>query len=139
MRTSLQPEYVTGFIEGAGSFTSNRSANRIAPVFAVRMKTSSRMLLKQLRSFFGNAGKIYETREKNACLFRINRTRELLRVVEHFDKHSLRGDKRNAFRIWREMVFLRATHHGRGTADGMAGLAGQLSRQTPGNKKTSNN
>ena len=139
MRTSLAPSYVTGFVEGAGSFTFNRSADRITPVFAVRMKASSRNLLEQLQTFFGEAGRIYATNEGNACLYRVNRTRDLLRLVEHFDAHPLRGDKQNAFRIWREMVFLRATHHGRGTPDALRAFAQRLARDTRRHKKPSEN
>jgi len=137
MRTFHHASYVTGLVEGAGSFTFNRNGERVTPVFAVRMKATSRNLLEELQSFFDNAGTIYETNEQNACLFRVNRTRELLRVVQHFDEHPLRGDKRIAFRLWREMVFLRATHHGRGAPEQMKTLAGQLARDTRNPRKTS--
>lgn len=129
MRTLLHPSWVTGFVEGAGSFTFNRSGERITPVFAVRMKAGGRRLLEELQAFFGDAGKIYATQDNNACLYRVNRTRDLLRVVEHFDEHALRGEKRNAFHVWREMVFLRATHHGHATPETMRALAEHLSRQ----------
>jgi hypothetical protein len=135
--SGLQPWYVTGFVEGAGSFTFNRSGDRITLAFAVRMKESNRRLLEELRRFFGGAGRIYSTRRagngsaaRDTCLFRINRTRDLLRVVEHFNTYPLRGDKRKALGIWREMVFVRATHHGRRPPDELNELAEQLARAT---------
>jgi hypothetical protein len=129
---------VTGFVEGAGSFTYNRSGDQLTLVFAVRLTESNRPLLEQLQRFFGGIGKIYSTpvardrkearRARNVCYYRVNRTRDLLRVVEHFDAHPLRGDKQKAFGLWREMVFLRATHHGSRPPDELKELAAKLSK-----------
>ena len=105
----LPPWYVTGFAESAGSFTFGRSGKQLLLVFAVRFPESNRPLLESIRRFF-RAGRIYG--DGPACYYRINRPTELLRVVEHFERHPLRGEKKTAFRIWREMVYLRATHHG---------------------------
>ena len=135
----VSPWYVTGFVEGAGSFTYNRSGNQLTLVFAVRLVESNRPLLDRLQRFFGGIGKIYSTpvaREgeearpsRTVCYYRVNRTRELLRVVGHFDAYPLRGDKRKAFRVWREMVFLRATHHGSRPPDELNDLAAKLTEQ----------
>jgi truncated hemoglobin YjbI len=136
MRTvkRLAPWYVTGFVEGAGSFTFNRGRGRITLVFAVRMREANRDHLERLRSFFGGAGKIYETRrsaddgERVAFLYRINRDRDLLRVIAHFERYPLRGSKDDAFRIWREMVLLRAAHHGGRPPEELNELAARLER-----------
>jgi hypothetical protein len=138
-KSGISPWYVTGFVEGAGSFTYNRSGNQLTLVFAVRLAQTNRPLLEQLQRFFGGIGKIYSTpvaREgerarppRNVCYYRVNRTRELLRIVEQFDAYPLRGDKRKAFRLWREMVFLRATHHGSRPPDELYDLAAKLSKR----------
>jgi len=128
MRTNIDASWVTGFVEGAGSFTFHRGGDRVAPVFSVRMKSAGRGLLEELRSFFGDAGTIYATHERRACLYRVNRTRDLLRLVEHFDAHPLRGEKRGAFELWREMVLLRATHHGSPGPRALHALAERLAR-----------
>jgi hypothetical protein len=133
----LSPWYVTGFVESAGSFTYNRSGDRLTLIFAVRLSESNRTLLARLQRFFDGIGRIYTTRvarekegtprTRNVSYYRVNRTRELLRVVEHFDAYPLRGRKRTAFRVWREMVFLRATHHGSRPPDELNDLAAKLS------------
>jgi hypothetical protein len=141
---ALEPWYVTGFVEGAGSFTFNRVGDRLTLVFAVRLKSSNRPVLERLRDYFAGAGRIYETARANeegeatgaTCLFRINRVRDLLRVVEHFDKHPLRGSKREAYALWREMVFLRATHLGGRAPDQLARLARRLAEHTRKGRKT---
>jgi hypothetical protein len=135
-RNPLHRWYVTGFAESAGSFTYNRSGGQLTLVFAVRLPASDRALLRDLQRFLGGIGRIYSTAPaearvpRGACFFRVNRTRELLRVVEHFDACPLRGGKRNAYRIWREMVFLRAAHHGSRPPEELWDLAEKLSRLT---------
>jgi len=136
MRTnkSLTPDYVTGLLESAGSFTFNRGKRQLTVVFGVRSRAANRPLVEDLRTFFGGIGRIYDT-TRNTCFFRVNRPRELLRIVEHFDEHPLRGDKRNAFRIWREMVLLRATYAGSrapGELNALADLLGHARKDTSG-------
>jgi hypothetical protein len=125
--TTLTPNYVTGLLESAGSFTFNRGKQQLTVVFGVRSRATNRPLVEDLRTFFGDIGKIYDT-TRNSCFFRVNRPRELLRIVEHFDEYPLRGNKRNAFRIWREMVLLRATHAGSRAPGELSALAEQLSQ-----------
>ena len=121
----IPPWYVTGFAEGAGSFTFGRSGKQLLLVFAVRFPESNRPLLESIRRFF-RAGRIYGAGP--GCYYRINRPTELLRVVDHFDRHPLRGEKQTAYRIWREMVYLRATHHGSRPPKRLDDLARKLSR-----------
>jgi len=129
---------VTGFAESAGSFTYNRSGSQLTLVFAVRLPESDRELLCDLQRYLGGIGRIYATvpapsaSSRAACLFRVNRTRDLLRVVEHFDAYPLRGAKRNAYRVWREMVFLRAAHHGSRPPEALDRLADRLSARRRG-------
>ena len=125
---NIPPWYITGFAEGAGSFTFSRSRGQLLLVFGVRLPETNRPLLESLRRYF-RAGRIYDSGP--GCLYRINRPTELLRVVEHFDCHPLQGKKRAAFRIWREMVYLRATHHGRRPPKKLLELAAELSRPAP--------
>jgi hypothetical protein len=133
--TTLTPDYVTGLLESAGSFTFNRGKQQLTVVFGVRSRATNRPLVEDLRAFFGDIGKIYDT-TRNSCFFRVNRPRELLRIVEHFDEHPLRGDKRNAFRVWREMVLLRATHAGSRAPRELNVLADRLSRDRGTSKAT---
>ena len=119
------PWYVTGFTESAGSFTFSRSGKQLLLVFAVRMPRPNRPLLESLGRFF-RAGRIYDA--GRSCYYRVNRPIELLRVVDHFDHYPLRGEKQAAYRIWREMVYLKATHHGSRPPKRLDDLAGKLSR-----------
>ena len=124
METLTDPWYITGFAEAAGSFTYSRSGRQLMLVFAVRMPRANLKMLEKLRGFFGGAGRVYS---RDTCSFRITRPAELLRVVEHFDRYPLHGERREAYRIWREMVFLRATHHGSAPPEELERLAETLS------------
>ncbi len=121
----IPPWYVTGFAESAGSFTFSRSGKQLLLVFAVRFPESNRPLLEGIRRFF-RAGRIYVAGP--GCYDRINRPMELLRVVDHFDRYPLRGEKQIAYRIWREMVHVKATHHGSRPPQRLDDLARKLSR-----------
>ena len=109
----MAPWYVTGLIEGAGSFTYQHGGSQLTLVFALRAPAAARSLLEDFRRFFGGAGRIYDTGTREGrpgALLRVTRPHELLRIVEHFERYPLRGTERRAFDVWREMVHLRAAH-----------------------------
>jgi hypothetical protein len=97
--THLDPWYVTGLIDGVGSFTYSRSGKQLAVYFAVKVSSGGEVL-GDLKQFFG-AGAIYTTGPSN--YFRIQKREELRRVLDHFDRFRLRA-KRAVYEIWREMV-----------------------------------
>ena len=113
---SLSPWYVSGFVENAGSFTYSRGRDRaqLTMVFAIRVPASQSGLLESIRVFLGGGGRIYTSRPERGALryFKATRPAELLRIVEHFDRYPLQGDRREHYRVWREMVLLKAAHLG---------------------------
>jgi hypothetical protein len=122
----LAPLYVTGLLEGQGMFTYSRSGANLTLVFGIRLTARDRPLLERVRSFFGQAGRIY-LRPPSSCYYRVTRPRELLRIVEHFEAHPLEGERRRLFETWREMVFLRATYHGSRAPAELEQMARELS------------
>lgn len=126
----MDPWFVTGFSEGAGSFTFSRSGRQLALYFAVKLPSQDRPLLESLRDYFGGAGTIYDVGSKTAYL-RICRSAELLRVVEHFDRYPLRGVKAAAYGIWKQMVELKRKYR-RPDREQLEQLAGALSAAVKG-------
>ena len=57
--TALDPWYVTGLIDGVGSFTYSRSGRQLAIYFAVKLGSTS-FLLDDLKAFF-QGGAIYQS------------------------------------------------------------------------------
>ena len=86
---------MTGFADGAASFTYSRSGQQLALYFAIKAEPT---LLGEVQAFFEGAGRIYDT------YFRVSRRDELLRVVDHFDRYPLRSTKQEVYEVWRQMV-----------------------------------
>ena len=114
----LQPWYVTGLVELAGTFTFSRTDRNIVPYFALKLGRDEGGLLEAIQDHFGGIGRIYELRGQGRTrvdtgtptatrYFRISRLRDLNVVISHFDVYPLRGRKAEAYRIWRELVTLK--------------------------------
>ena len=139
---TLDPWFVTGFVEGEGSFTYSRSGPRLALYFAIKLTRVDRPLLVAIQEFFYGAGTIYDVGPraparasgltKAASYYRVCRRDDLARVVAHFDAYPLRGTKAESYRIWRQMVELRRQPARLIRAD-LDGLALVLSAATPRN------
>ncbi len=101
----LAPEYVTGLAEAIGSFTYSRSSGNFTVYFALRLPARDREVLEAVREFLA-VGRLYNV--PRGLYLRVSRHDELLRVVDHFDRHPLRGHRHEAFLIWREMVEIKS-------------------------------
>jgi hypothetical protein len=140
--TALDPWYVTGLVEGEGTFTYSRSGSQIALYFAVKLTRADDSLLLSLQDFFGGAGTVYRVRPraptagagytKAATYYRVCRRSELGRIVEHFDAYPLCASKAASFRIWRLMVLLKREFP-KTSRDRLDALAGKLSATAPRN------
>ena len=112
-RTS--PEYVTGFVEGEGTFTFSRHKNGLTPHFGIRLTAQDRLVLETIQEFFGGIGHIYVAKAyisrsgktKTASYFRVARTMDLLKIMDHFDKYPLMGTKKYQFETWKKLVLLK--------------------------------
>lgn len=122
--TTLDPWYVTGLIDGVGSFTYSRSGKQLAVYFAVKV-SGSVSVLEELQAFFGG-GAIYAS--ARSSYFRIQRRDDLTAVLDHFDRFPLRT-KREVYEVWREMVIAKRTFR-RPERDRLDSLATELSNLT---------
>lgn len=143
-RGTLDPWYVSGFIDGEGTFTYSRSSRNIGLYFAVKLGGADQPILEALQEFFGGIGKIYPVTPraaltprsgmtKTANYFRVTRQKDLERVVLHFDRYPLKTSKAESFRIWREMVFLKRNFR-KPPREQLDGLARQLSASAKNQK-----
>ncbi len=135
-RGTFEPWYVTGFVDGAGSFTYSRSGRQIGLYFAVKLTEADRIVLDHLQQFFGGIGNIYKVvprtpragsgYTKTVSYFRVTRLEDLKRVVDHFDRYPLQTAKRGSYEIWREMVALKQAFR-KPDRERLNALAAQLS------------
>ena len=122
--TLLDPWYVTGLIDGVGSFTFSRSGKQFAVYFAVKFGGPSN-LLADLQWFF-QGGTIYQSTKTS--YFRVQRREHLSLVVDHFDQFPLRA-KADVYAIWREMVVAKQEFR-KPNRDRLEQLATELSART---------
>lgn len=137
----LDPWYVTGFVDGEGSFTYSRSGTNLAMYFAVKLTRKDRPILEALQRFFGGVGTIYDVgarrasprsgNTKEASYYRVCRLQDLDRILAHFDVYPPKGAKAASYRIWREMVLLKRS--ARPSREPLETMAVQLSAASPRN------
>lgn len=116
-RETLDPQYVTGFADGEGTFTYSRSGRQMALYFAIKLTAADEPTLLQVQDYFGGIGRIYDVKAraprpgsgatKSAKYYRVSHRDELVVIVDHFDRYPLRTKKREGYEIWRTMVLLK--------------------------------
>lgn len=141
----MEPWYVTGLVEAAGSFTFSRTDRNIIPYFALKLGRDQSGILEDVQAFFGGLGRIYgaplRTRAGQGAspatrsrYFRVTRIDELDRVTMHFDDYPLRGLKAASYAIWRELVTLKRTGYRRPDRERLDQLCIALSAAAPRRK-----
>mgnify|MGYP002622475808 FL=1 len=151
-RPGLEPWYVTGLVDGDGSFTYSRSSRGASPLtlyFAIKLTKKDDDLLEKVRAYFNGVGKIYPVRArsprynsgftKRASYFRVSKTEELAGVVEHFDRYRPQGRRREVYGVWREMYEIKKGHRDGGpmspeAREQLDELAERLSSLSPRNR-----
>ncbi len=115
----LNPWYVTGLVEGGGTFSV--SFNRrpklsvgieTRPSFSVTLSERDLNLLKALQAFFG-CGAIRYSRSDRTYKYEVRAVADLARkILPHFERYPLVGVKGEDFRKFAEIVRLvHANHH----------------------------
>jgi hypothetical protein len=132
-RVPPSPDYVTGLVEAAGSFTYSRSREQLSLYFSIRLGGADIAVLRDVRRYFGGHGRIYSVRpaskgSKPSSYYRVNRLAELRRIVAHFDRHPLGGSKKRSYEIWKRMVVLKVASFGDPPRARLETLARALSR-----------
>jgi hypothetical protein len=138
----LEPWYITGVVEGAGSFTFSRTDRNIVPYFALRLASDERGMLEDIQAYFGGLGRIYAIAAGHSLhegagsarrprYYRVTRIDDLDLVIQHFDDYPLRGPKAAAYAVWRELVTLKRTAYRRPDRERLDQLCKDLSAVSP--------
>jgi len=101
----INPNFVTGLAEWAGSFTFSRGKGGITLYFGIRSSVGDLTLLTKVRDYF-RAGKVYRggRGSQQWVYFRVNRLGDLIKIVAHFNQYPFQGVKQRAFLTWKDMV-----------------------------------
>lgn len=110
-KSNLNPWYVTGICEIAGSFTFSRTLRNFAFYFAIKLPQSQANLLQRIRDFFG-IGTIYKVKPVQgsinpALYLRVTGIGQLVSIIEHFEKYPVQGRNFMRYSIWKEMVSIK--------------------------------
>ena len=107
---ALDPWFVTGLAEGEGCFCISfslrsklRTGIEVRPSFALALNERDRKLLEDLQIYF-ECGSIRESRGDRTFKYESRSTTELLdRIVPHFERFPLRGDKLRSFDVFAQI------------------------------------
>jgi len=109
----LNPYYVTGFVDGEGSFSVTVSVRpklhwgiEIRPSFSISQNRKSRSILFQIKEFF-NCGYIRPSRKDNTYKYEVRSLKDLTtKIIPHFESYPLRTQKRKNFEKFKKIVLL---------------------------------
>lgn len=125
--TELNPWYVTGLVDGEGSFsvalnTENRkrkngttsSYTYWVTVFHINLRGDDKEIIYKMRDFFecGAAGIYMPAKDKEngglgMASFHVKSRQDLItKVIPHFDNYKLQAKKQHAYNVWREAVLI---------------------------------
>lgn len=121
-QNTLNPYFVSGLTEGEGSFSYWKSGGRVYPQFAIKLNIKDRPLIEKVQNFFEGIGSLYGAKARTYTLndvvytsgelsiFRVCQIGELMKLVWHFLDYPLEGKKAEAFKVWKEMVMIKAVN-----------------------------
>lgn len=106
----LDPWYVTGLIEGEGTFGVSFNLRRrlrvgveTRPYFAISLNQRNLELIKSLRDYF-SCGGIRFSRGDNTYKYEVRSIDDLTeKIIPHFEKYPLQGDKRRDFETFKKI------------------------------------
>ena len=106
----LDPWYVTGLVEGEGSFCVSFNRRRklnvgieTRPSFSISLSARDLELVKALRKFFG-CGSVRYSRTDKTYKFEVRSVPDLTKyVIPHFRNYPLRGSKSRDFEIFAQI------------------------------------
>lgn len=107
----LNPNYVTGFVDGEGCFhitiskrTGNRTGYSVNLVFSVGLHSKDADLLRSIQEYFGGIGVLSVTDKK--VLWRVLSVKELKVIIDHLDHYPLITKKGRDFLLFKEALQL---------------------------------
>lgn len=107
----LNPLFITGFTDGEGSFSisvrdidKDTKKARVLYVFSIILHKKDHDILRSIQSTLG-IGKIYK-HGKQGVQYRVESKKELLILIEHFDKYPLITKKGKDFLCFKKAISL---------------------------------
>ena len=107
---NLNPWYLTGFSDGESNFTVRIFQSNLVkvgwivqPVFQIGLHKKDLSLLENIKAYLG-VGEIYH--KETSCNYMVQSSRDLIVVVNHFEKYPLLTKKFEDFKLFSQIVTL---------------------------------
>ncbi len=137
----LNPYYITGFVDGEGSFSVSISPRNfknvkweIRPSFSISQHKRNRSILFKIKDYF-QCGTIRPNRKDNTYKYEVRSVEELdKKIIPHFKKYPLQTDKKKDFEVFTSIIQL--MKEGRHlTKEGLAEIINLLKTLPPERKR----
>ena len=137
----LNPYYITGFVDGEGSFSVSISPGNfknvkweIRPSFSISQHKRSRSILFKIKDYF-QCGTIRPNRKDNTYKYEVRSVEELdKKIIPHFKKYPLQTDKKKDFEVFTSIIqIMKEGRHL--TKEGLAEIINLLKTLPPERKR----
>lgn len=107
----LDPNYITGFVDGEGSFSISFTPRNfkdvkweVRPSFSISQHRRNRGILFKIKEYFG-CGTIRPNRKDNTYKYEVRSLEDLeKKIIPHFRKYPLQTDKKKDFEIFTSVI-----------------------------------
>jgi len=137
----IDPNYITGFVDGEGSFSISISPRNfkdvkweIRPSFSISQHKRNRGILYKIKDYF-RCGTIRPNRKDNTYKYEVRSLQDLKNIIiPHFQKYPLQTTKRIDFEIFTKVIQI--MEEGRHlTKDGLKEIIELLQKLPPERRK----
>jgi len=108
---NLNPNYVTGFTDAEGCFHVSvvdkadlKVKKSVRVLFQISLNKKDKILLDQIQKFFG-VGTVID-RKDGAFYYKVSQIKDLMLIVDHFEKYPLITQKHADFELFKQIIDL---------------------------------
>jgi hypothetical protein len=111
--SKVEPWFLTGFTDAEGSFSIIIDKNnkrtlgwRVQPKFQIGVDKRDLSILLQIQQFLGGIGSIYSYPNQSKVNYSIDSIKDLIILINHFDKYPLLTQKLADFSLFKQVIEL---------------------------------
>lgn len=103
----LSPWFISGYSDAEGCFNVGFQKNPngkfyVRPSFQIKVHSRDKLLLMQIKDYFGGIGNIYTN--TNDSKFTVRSLDDILKIISHFDNYPLMTKKKADFILFKQII-----------------------------------